>query len=185
MIGYGDLVPRTEAGKIATIVYAVFGIPVYILYFMNMGKVFAAILKWVYTKAYRWNVRRKWKQSANYDPMANAGEDIELDEAYHYELSQKVGVWVNYYRRFFSARARAEDEIRMVVHVQYISGPRFLFHPRASPSLGRPRGDIGPETACAIAGIMARPPLLPNSVSGSWGRRRRCPISRIWRAKNK
>ena len=90
MIGYGDLVPRTEAGKIATIVYAVFGIPVYILYFMNMGKVFANILKWVYTKAYRWNVKRKWKQSANYDPLANAGEDIELDEAYHYEISQKV-----------------------------------------------------------------------------------------------
>lgn len=39
MIGYGDLVPRTEGGKIACIVYACFGIPVYILYFMNMGKV--------------------------------------------------------------------------------------------------------------------------------------------------
>ena len=53
MIGYGDVVPRTEAGKIGVIVYAIFGIPVYILYFMNMGKVFAAVLKWVYTKAYR------------------------------------------------------------------------------------------------------------------------------------
>lgn len=90
MIGYGDLVPRTEGGKIACIVYACFGIPVYILYFMNMGKVFAAILKWVYTKAYRWNVRRKWKQRANYDPMSNAGEDAELDEAYFDELEQQV-----------------------------------------------------------------------------------------------
>ena len=50
MIGYGNVVPRTEEGKIATLVYACFGIPVYILYFMNMGKVFAAVLKWVYTK---------------------------------------------------------------------------------------------------------------------------------------
>ena len=65
MIGYGNTVPRlghsngliiftlciiysatiilakfrTEWGKIATMVYALFGIPVYILYFMNMGKV--------------------------------------------------------------------------------------------------------------------------------------------------
>ncbi len=39
MIGYGNVVPRTKAGKITAIVYACFGIPVYILYFMNMGKV--------------------------------------------------------------------------------------------------------------------------------------------------
>ena len=87
MIGYGDVVPRSETGKITCMVYACIGIPVYILYFMNMGKVFAAILKWVYTKAYRWNVRRKWKQSLDYDEM---GDDIELDEAYLDELEQQV-----------------------------------------------------------------------------------------------
>ena len=53
MIGYGDVVPRSEPGKIATLAYATFGIPVYVLYFMSMGKVFANVLKWVYTKAYR------------------------------------------------------------------------------------------------------------------------------------
>ena len=90
MIGYGSVVPRTETGKITLICYACIGIPVYILYFMNMGKIFAAVLKWVYTKAYRWNVRRKWKQSVNYDPMANTGEDVELDEAYLDELEQQV-----------------------------------------------------------------------------------------------
>ena len=54
MIGYGDIVPRSEPGKIATLAYATFGIPVYVLYFMSMGKVFANVLKWVYTKAYRY-----------------------------------------------------------------------------------------------------------------------------------
>ncbi len=44
MIGYGNVVPRTDTGKIATIVYACFGIPVYILYFMNMGKVISLSL---------------------------------------------------------------------------------------------------------------------------------------------
>ena len=53
MIGYGDIVPRSEPGKIATLAYATFGIPVYVLYFMSMGKVFANVLKWLYTKAYR------------------------------------------------------------------------------------------------------------------------------------
>ena len=36
---YGNLVPHTQCGKIVTMMYAVCGIPVYILYFKNMGKV--------------------------------------------------------------------------------------------------------------------------------------------------
>ena len=39
MIGYGDIVPRTKWGKIGVIIYAIHGIPVYILYFTNIGKV--------------------------------------------------------------------------------------------------------------------------------------------------
>ena len=36
---YGNTVPRTKYGKIVTMIYAVFGIPVYILYFRNIGQV--------------------------------------------------------------------------------------------------------------------------------------------------
>ena len=39
MIGFGHLVPRTDWGKATTIMYACLGIPLYVLYFMNMGKV--------------------------------------------------------------------------------------------------------------------------------------------------
>lgn len=49
MIGYGNTLPKTTYGKIMTMVYATFGIPLYILYFMNMGKVLAATFKWLYT----------------------------------------------------------------------------------------------------------------------------------------
>ena len=35
----------------------------------------------------RWNVRRKWKQSVNFDSMAS---DAELDEAYLDELERQV-----------------------------------------------------------------------------------------------
>lgn len=49
MIGYGNTLPRTQWGKLATMVYATFGIPLYILYFMNMGKVLASTFKWLYT----------------------------------------------------------------------------------------------------------------------------------------
>lgn len=53
MIGYGNLVPRTQLGRGVTVVYAVFGIPLYILYFMNMGKILAQTFKWLYTWLYR------------------------------------------------------------------------------------------------------------------------------------
>ena len=36
---YGNTVPHTKYGKIVTMIYAVFGIPVYILYFRNIGQV--------------------------------------------------------------------------------------------------------------------------------------------------
>jgi len=44
------------------------------------------IFKWVYTKAYRWNVQRKWRKSMDY----SAGEDAELDEAFLDELERQV-----------------------------------------------------------------------------------------------
>lgn len=48
MIGYGNMVPRTPWGKGFTVIYATFGIPLYILYFLNMGKVLAGSFKFIY-----------------------------------------------------------------------------------------------------------------------------------------
>ncbi|CAB3365998.1 TWiK family of potassium channels protein 18-like isoform X3 [Cloeon dipterum] len=58
MIGYGNMVPKTTWGKVATILYAVFGIPVYILYFMNMGKVFANCFRWIYRTMYECTTKK-------------------------------------------------------------------------------------------------------------------------------
>lgn len=52
MIGYGSLVPRTQWGKGCTIMYASFGIPIYVLYFLNMGQVLASTFRWLYTRMY-------------------------------------------------------------------------------------------------------------------------------------
>lgn len=53
MIGYGHMTPKTVPGKISTILYAVIGIPLYIVYFMNMGRVFAKTFKFLYRSLYR------------------------------------------------------------------------------------------------------------------------------------
>ena len=90
MIGYGrPIVPRSKWGKIGVMIYACQGIPVYILFLTNIGKIFARILKWLYTKAYRWNVKRKWKQSVNFEGL---GIDDQLDEAYMNELEHQVQI---------------------------------------------------------------------------------------------
>lgn len=52
MIGYGNVFPKTVWGKLVTVAYACFGIPIYILYFCNMGKVLAKSFKWLYITAH-------------------------------------------------------------------------------------------------------------------------------------
>lgn len=59
MIGYGSLVPKTQWGKGATVIYAVLGIPLYVLYFLNMGKVLAQTFKWLYTRLHECTGQRK------------------------------------------------------------------------------------------------------------------------------
>jgi potassium channel subfamily K member 18 len=37
MIGYGNIAPTTNTGKIATIFYAIIGMPLFLLYLSNIG----------------------------------------------------------------------------------------------------------------------------------------------------
>ena len=51
--GYGNLTPRTEWGKIATILYAIVGMPLMLLYMSNVGEVLAHIFKFIYFRVCR------------------------------------------------------------------------------------------------------------------------------------
>lgn len=64
MIGYGNMVPRTAWGKGATVLYAVVGIPLYVLYFMNMGEVLAGTFRWLYTWLHNCTHTQSQAQSA-------------------------------------------------------------------------------------------------------------------------
>lgn len=59
MIGYGNITPRSDLGRGLTVLYAVFGIPLYVLYFMNMGKILATTFRWLYTKLYECSMDRR------------------------------------------------------------------------------------------------------------------------------
>ncbi|CAH1129869.1 unnamed protein product [Ceutorhynchus assimilis] len=47
-IGYGNIWPRTPNGKIVSIVYAIIGMPLFLLYLSNIGDVMARSFKWIY-----------------------------------------------------------------------------------------------------------------------------------------
>ncbi|KAG5673420.1 hypothetical protein PVAND_003469 [Polypedilum vanderplanki] len=49
-IGYGNITPSTELGKIATIFYAIIGMPLFLLYLSNIGDILAKSFKWIYAK---------------------------------------------------------------------------------------------------------------------------------------
>lgn len=49
-IGYGNVVPRTKLGKVITIIYAIIGMPLFLLYLSNIGDIMARSFKWIYAK---------------------------------------------------------------------------------------------------------------------------------------
>ncbi|KAK9730570.1 Ion channel [Popillia japonica] len=47
-IGYGNIVPKTDWGKVTTIIYAIIGMPLFLLYLSNIGDIMARSFKWLY-----------------------------------------------------------------------------------------------------------------------------------------
>ncbi|XP_046471431.1 TWiK family of potassium channels protein 7 isoform X2 [Neodiprion pinetum] len=47
-IGYGDIAPKTQAGKAITIVYAIFGIPMFLIILADFGKLFTRGMKFLW-----------------------------------------------------------------------------------------------------------------------------------------
>ncbi|ALC40566.1 CG8713 [Drosophila busckii] len=49
-IGYGNITPNSNWGKLVTILYAIIGMPLFLLYLSNIGDVLAKSFKWIYSK---------------------------------------------------------------------------------------------------------------------------------------
>lgn len=91
MIGYGNMVPKTPWGKGATVIYATFGIPLYILYFLNIGRVLANTFKVIYT----------WIHKCSHDSPRGRIDDLDrISTSSHPVVAKKVivpstaGLWV-------------------------------------------------------------------------------------------
>jgi len=65
-IGYGHMVPVTPIGKIVTIIYAVIGVPLFLLYLSNIGEIFATSFKWTYSRICKCQILRGHRRRAQY-----------------------------------------------------------------------------------------------------------------------
>lgn len=63
-IGYGHLTPITFAGRVATMIYAIFGIPILLMVLADLGKLLTRIIKYAFKKfRYLYNKLLKRKSS--------------------------------------------------------------------------------------------------------------------------
>ncbi|KAK9497290.1 hypothetical protein O3M35_004636 [Rhynocoris fuscipes] len=81
-IGYGNLTPKTGAGKMATILYAIFGMPLFLLYLTTIGRVMSTSFKWTYSKCCKCQPRRR---RARFNPRAQVIN--EEGSSIHQEIS--------------------------------------------------------------------------------------------------
>ncbi|XP_052100952.1 potassium channel subfamily K member 18-like [Mytilus californianus] len=75
-IGYGDIYPRTDAGKVFAILYAIFGIPLAFRVLAEIGKKLTTIIKFFY-----FGVKRscaKKVQTADGETLKNERNDVAL-----------------------------------------------------------------------------------------------------------
>jgi potassium channel subfamily K protein 2/potassium channel subfamily K protein 4 len=47
-LGYGHIAPKTTAGKMFCIVYALIGIPILLIFMAKMGDMMAGAFRWMY-----------------------------------------------------------------------------------------------------------------------------------------
>ncbi|CAL4060919.1 unnamed protein product [Meganyctiphanes norvegica] len=98
-IGYGHISPNTDQGKIMTIFYTIFGMPVFLLYMANMGDILAKSLKWTYSKLCMCKEKKEnkfdtavaWRQAQI--TMANpAGASGSAEDPYAAELAEHLSI---------------------------------------------------------------------------------------------
>lgn len=86
-IGYGNICPKTKWGKVVTIVYAIIGLPLFLLYLSNIGDILAKSFKWTYARCCLCKCRRRPIEMAPRGSLEN-GADIRRN---HWQMVDMHG----------------------------------------------------------------------------------------------
>ena len=131
------MVPVTPVGKIVTMIYAVIGVPLFLLYLSNIGEIFATSFKWTYSRlckcqllrgARRKNQYRVDALPASLHAMGDLGEGGSLgsslctgedEEEYEEEVDPDKPESLN--------RVSVPISLSLTVMISYICGGAILF----------------------------------------------------------
>lgn len=81
-IGYGHLTPITFAGRVATMVYAIFGIPILLMVLADLGKLLTRIIKYTFKKfRYMYNKLMRRKESLRTRKLISDNTNQYIDVA--------------------------------------------------------------------------------------------------------
>lgn len=74
--GYGNITPHTGIGKLVTILYAMVGMPLFLLYVANMGDVLATGFRWGYVKLCKCDFAARRRRNRRAAAMAAAAATV-------------------------------------------------------------------------------------------------------------
>lgn len=100
MTGHGSLTPRTTEGKIITMLYALFGVPLMLMCLSSLGGFLAEALQCAYMKLCR---PRRQCNNINADD-GDCGDNIDIDGIDEHKLKNRMRTdnnEVNVYNTFF------------------------------------------------------------------------------------
>ncbi len=90
-IGYGHYAPATNAGRVATMIYALFGIPLVLATLADLGRLLTKILKRVWTY-FVWIWRSCWNLCQRKKRISDEIESINSEEAEEFNLPIPIAI---------------------------------------------------------------------------------------------
>ncbi|CAK1541066.1 unnamed protein product [Leptosia nina] len=77
-IGYGHIAPKTTYGRVATIVYAIIGIPLFLIVLADFGKLFTRIIKFFWAFIRRFYYTRSCRQVRRTAPVQEVMKGLNI-----------------------------------------------------------------------------------------------------------
>ncbi|CAH1784158.1 unnamed protein product [Owenia fusiformis] len=93
-IGYGHIAPATGAGRIATMIYSIIGIPLCLIVFADLGKLFTRIIKFCWGHTRRYVITGQCRRGENM--KTRGGEVYKIDDEFNLPVWLAIAITVLY-----------------------------------------------------------------------------------------